>query len=119
MDKLDRLIEDALKDEDQRLVEETRELGFFALGLKQFTGKLGWVTWVVMTLQGLMFLAGVWCAVQFYGTQDVLGAVKWGLTAAVLMLLATALKLSLAPQMQADRILRELKRIELMVLSAK
>ncbi len=119
MDKLDRLIESALENEDQQLVEDTRELGFFALGLKQFTGKLGWVTWVTMTVQGLMFLGGVWCAVQFYGTQDVLSATKWGLTAAVLMLAATALKLSLAPQMQADRILRELKRIELMVLSKK
>ncbi len=119
MDKLDKLIESALKSEDQQLLEETRELGFFALGRKQFTGKLGWITWVVMIAQGLIFLTGVWCAVHFYGTQDVLSAVKWGISAAVLILVATALKLSLAPQMQADRILRELKRIELMVLNRK
>ena len=62
MDKLDELIESALKSEDQQLLEETRELGFFALGLKQFTGKLGWVTWVIMAVQGLMFLTGVYGA---------------------------------------------------------
>lgn len=117
MDKLDKLIEDALKDEDRLLYENTKELGYFALGLKQFRGKLGWVTWVIMVVQSTMFFASVWCTVQFFGSIDVLSAVKWGIPAAVLMLAATNLKLSLMPQMQADRILRELKRVELMLLN--
>jgi hypothetical protein len=115
MDKLDKLIEQTLSGEDRQLLEDTRDLGYFELALTQFRGKLGWVTWVIMVVQGAMFLTGVWCAVQFFGATDVLVALKWGLSGAVLMLAATALKLSLMPQMQADRILRELKRIELML----
>jgi hypothetical protein len=117
MDKLDKLIEEAMKGEDRMLLEDTRELGYFALGLKQFRGKLGWVTWVIMIVQSLMFLAGLWCLIEFLNAADVLPAVKWGISAATLILMATNLKLSLGPQMQADRILRELKRVELMVLS--
>jgi hypothetical protein len=68
-----------------------------------------------MIVQGAMFLGGVWCAIRFFGATDMLLAVKWGISGAVLMLAATMLKLSLMPQMQADRILRELKRVELLL----
>lgn len=117
MTKLDELIHEALEGQDKAALAETKELGYFALGLSQFSGKLGWVTWVIMVVQGAMFLCGVYCATQFYGATEVLGAVKWGITGAVLMIVATSLKMSLMPQMQADRVIRELKRLELLLLS--
>jgi len=58
MEKLDKLIEEALLTEDREIFEETRELGWFALGVNQFRGKLGWVTWVIMLVQTTMFLVG-------------------------------------------------------------
>lgn len=116
MDKLDKLIEEALLVEDREIFEETRELGWFALGMNQFRGKLGWVTWVIMLVQGAMFIIGVWCAVQFFQAGEVLLAVKWGISGAVMLLMATSLKMSLMPQMQADRVIRELKRVELMLV---
>ena len=115
MEKLDKLIEEALLVEDREIFEETRELGWFALGLSQFRGKLGWVTWVIMLVQTTMFLVGVWCAVRFFQSADALMAVKWGISWAVMMIMATSLKLSLMPQMQADRVIRQLKRVELML----
>lgn len=117
--RIDELIREALEGEDREIIRETEELGYFALGLSLFRGKLGWVTWVLMTVQTVMFIIGVWCAVRFFQAQDVLGAVKWGISGTVLWLMATQLKLSLVPQMQADRILRELKRVELMLVSRK
>jgi len=119
MKKLDDLIKEALSAEEQTIFKQTEELGWFALGLNQFRGKLGWVTWTIMIIQGLMFLVGAWCAVQFFNATDVLLAVKWGIPGAVLIILAATLKFSLMPQMQADRILRELKRVELMLATSK
>lgn len=119
MNKLDRLIEEALQEQDRDILHQTEELGYFALGLKQFSGKLGWVTWVLMIVQTAMFVAAVWCGFQFFGAVETLPALKWGLSAATLALMAIQLKLSLMPQMQADRIIRELKRIELMVARQK
>ncbi|MCP5038635.1 MAG: hypothetical protein GY945_13670 [Rhodobacteraceae bacterium] len=115
MDKLDELIREALEGEDKRIFEETAELGYFALAMGIFRGRTGWVSWVVMLVQGAMFLAAIWCAVQFYAASEVLLAVKWGISAAVLALMAGMMKMSLMPVMQADRVLRELKRVELML----
>jgi len=115
MNKLDRLIDQVFTGEDRQILQDTRELSYFELGLGQFRGKLGWVTWLITVLQTIMFLGAVWLAVQFFAAEDVLLALKWGLPAAVLMLAAFVLKLSLVPQMQADRVLREIKRVELML----
>jgi hypothetical protein len=119
MDRLDRMIAEALDDEDRALLDSIEEPGFFALGLGQFRGKLGWVTWVLMAVQTVMFLAAVWCGWHFYTATELLPALKWGLTAAVLAVLATQLKMALVPQMQADRVLRALRRVELMVLQTR
>ncbi len=115
MSKIDDLIREALEGEDRMIMEETRELGFFALGLKQFTGTYGWVTWVLMIAQTAWFIVGVWCAFNFFGASDVLAALKWGISGAVAFIVSLQLKLSLSPQMQADRVIRELKRIQLMI----
>ena len=115
MDKLDQLITEALTEDQQQMFKGTEELGWFALGINQFRGKLGWVTWVVMIVQGLLFLVGLWFAVLGWGAEEVLSAVKYGFTAATLIIVAASLKFSLMPQMQAARILRELKRLELLI----
>ena len=115
MTKIDDMIRDALEGSDREMFDQTEELGYFALGLSQFRGKMWWVTWVIMIVQATMFLIGVWCAVQFFAATDVLMAVKWGLPSAVLIITAASLKFSLMPQMQADRVIRELKRVELML----
>ena len=56
--KIDDLIREALEGEERGIISQTEELGYFALGLSQFRGKLGWVTWVIMVVQVVMFLAG-------------------------------------------------------------
>jgi len=43
-------------------------------------------------------------------------AIKWGITGAVLIIVGASLKMSLMPQMQADRVIREVKRVELLLL---
>jgi hypothetical protein len=115
--KLDEMIETALTDQDHEILKETEELGYFALGLSQFDGKLGWVTWILMLLQVTMFGAAIWCGVKFYGADTALLAIKWGIPSAVLAILALQIKLSLVPQMQADRVIREVKRLQLMIIS--
>ena len=85
MTKLDEMIKEALRNEDRAILEATEEQGWFALGLGQFRGKLGWVTWVIMLVQVSLFIAGVWCGSQFFNAEQVLPALKWGLSATVLL----------------------------------
>ena len=117
MDKLDQLIKEALSAEEQDILRNTEELGWFALGRNQFRGRLGWVTWVIMIAQSTMFVIGVWCAWHFFVATEVLPAIKWGFSGTVMIQLAALLKFSLMPQIQADRMLRELKRVELLIVS--
>ena len=117
MDKLDAMIKEALEAEDQTIWAETEELGYFAAAFGLFRGKAAWVNWVIMVVQALLFFGGVWCAVNFFGAGDVLAALKWGISGAVLLLTALTMKMSLMIPMQANRIIREIKRVELILAS--
>jgi len=119
MDKLDRMIADALRDEDRALVEGLEEPGFYALAFSTLRGPQGWVSWVLLCVQSVMFLTAVWAGWHFYAATDPLAALKWGLSAATLAIVATQLKMALVPQMQANRVLLALRRVELMILQAK
>ena len=119
MDKIDKMIEDALRTQDRDIWAKTGELGYFQQAVGMFSGKQAWVNWVVMIVQSVMFFAGVWCAVNFYSASDVLLAVKWGISGGVLMLMAGLLKFTLTPVMQADRVIREIRRLELMLARAE
>jgi len=116
MPSIDELIKEALTEQDSEIIKSTEELGYFSLATGLFRGKLGWVSWVIMLVQGALFVAGIWAAWRFFAATDLLLALKWGLSAAVLILMAGMMKMSLMPQIQADRVLRELKRVELLIL---
>ena len=117
MQKPDQMIDAALSRQDQDILDGTEALGWFALRLNQFKGKLGWVTWIVMIVQVVMFFAVAHFGIKFVNAPEVLAAVKNGIGAAVLLLMATQLKFSLMPQMQADRVIREVKRLQLLIAS--
>ena len=110
MDDLDRRIAAALADDP---LTDPAEPGFYPLAFSLFRGPQGWVAWVLMAVQTVMFLAAVWAGWHFFAATEVLAALKWGLTAATLAILATVIKLSMVPQMQANRVLLALRRLEL------
>ncbi len=119
MSKIDDMIRDALKCEEHETLRNDGELSFFALGLRQFTGVNGWVTWLTMIIQAIFFFAGVFCAIRFFMAAEPLSAIKWGVSGAVALIGGLQIKLSLAPQMQADRVIREIRRLELRLSAPK
>jgi len=119
MDRLDTMIDEALHAEDATLLAELTEPGFFRQAMGLFGGPTGWVTWVLLAVQTVMFLAAILAGWRFYAATEALLALKWGLSAAVLAIMALQLKLALMPQMQADRVLRALRRLELRLIAAR
>ncbi|MGZ9810093.1 DUF6768 family protein [Pseudoroseicyclus sp. H15] len=115
MSKIDDLIREALEGEDRQLLRETEEAGWFTLAFGLFRSPIGWVTWVLLVVQTVMFVAGAVCAFRFFQAEDGLAALRWGLSGTVLWLMALQLKLSLMPQIQADRVIRELRKLELLL----
>lgn len=119
MSDLDRLIEETLREADRGAPGGRGEPGYFRQAIALFTGRLAWVHWTIMIGQLAFFVAGVWCAVQFFNAATVLDALKWGLPGAVLLVYAAIFKSSLGPQMETNRLLMEIKRLELRLVQSQ
>lgn len=117
MSDLDKMIQATLNEEDRAFFARLeREPGYLSQVGGLLSGSLGWLNLLLMVVQAFLFFAGAWCAWEFFQATDTLLALRWGLTAAVLLLTATVLKIStLWSSLQANRVLREIKRLELQI----
>jgi hypothetical protein len=114
MRDLDRLIDEAIDEEERDLLRRIgEEPGFIAQAFGVFGGRTGWVNAVLMLVQTLLFLAGVWAGWIFFAAGDPVTQLRWGLPAAVLLLMALMIKMMIWPAVQTNRIIRELKLIQL------
>jgi hypothetical protein len=114
MQDIDRMIEEALQGEEQALFRETaREPGFFAQAFGLLGGPNGWVNAVMVAVQATLFVAGLWAGWRFFEAETALSALRWGLPAAVLVLASLIVKTAMMPELQANRLMRELKRQQL------
>ena len=68
---------------------------------------------MLLAVQTALFGGALWAGWHFYAATEVLAAVKWGLSAAVLAIVATQLKMALMPVLQANRVLLAIRRLEL------
>ncbi|CAN5227091.1 hypothetical protein BH24PSE1_BH24PSE1_04990 [soil metagenome] len=119
MRDLDQMIDEALDAEERQLMRDIGgEPGFFSQALGIFGGPGGWVNALLMVVQTALFFAGACAAWNFFDAAEPLAALRWGIPAAVLLLMALIIKLSVWPTMQANRVIRELKRIELQIARA-
>jgi NADH:ubiquinone oxidoreductase subunit H len=87
-----------------------------AFGL--FSGRLAWVNVLLMIVQAALFIGGLYAAWMFFAAEDTVSQLRWGLPSAVLLIVATMIKMAMWPNIHADRVMRELKRIELQLAHA-
>ena len=114
MSDIDRMIEEALQGEEQALFRETaREPGFFAQAFGLLGGPNGWVNVLMVVMQAALFVSGVWAGWRFFEAETAVSALHWGLPATVLVLASLIIKLGMMPEIQANRLMRELKRQQL------
>lgn len=119
MTKTDHDLDAVLRAEEQELLRQiAAEPGYFNQLSGAFSGATGWVSSVLMFAQVILFGAAVWCIWQFYDAADPLTALHWGLPGATLALMALMLKLAIWPVIQANRVLRAIKHLELQLARA-
>jgi hypothetical protein len=87
--------------------------------LTAFRGRHRWLTALVVLVNLAAFAGFVLAAVRFYGATDVAVQLRWGALAAVLLSVMTMLKLWFWLEMQSNRILREVKRVELLLVTQR
>ncbi|MBL8298505.1 MAG: hypothetical protein JNN30_09175 [Rhodanobacteraceae bacterium] len=113
MSKFDDLIGQALTEEDRALLASHAEPGYLAQAFGLFRGPMAWVMWLVNVTNGVSFLIGVYALWQMTNTVDAVLAVKWGIGALFLFQITTLCKTFMGNRMEVNRMLREIKRVEL------
>jgi hypothetical protein len=117
MRDIDQTLDDALQAEERDLLRRIgEEPGYLDQALSIFSGKTGWVSALLMVVQGVAFLGGAFMAWRFFQAADSLSALQWGLPSAVLLLTSLIIKMAMWPTIQANRVIRELRRMELQMV---
>lgn len=95
------------------------EPGYIDQTMALFRGRTGAVSMLMMVAQTLLFVAGAYCAWRFFGEVEVLGALRWGLSAGVLLLMSLIIKLSLWPVIHINQLRNEIRRLEALLVSRR
>jgi hypothetical protein len=116
MDKLDQKIMQALEDEERQILEAIgKEQSFPKQAIGLFRGNLVWLNGVILLFHVLLTVGGVYAAWRFFGMTDVLEAMRWGLSAGVLLLAALITRLTLLRSMQTNQVLFAVKELKMQV----
>ncbi len=113
MDDLDRKIEEALNAEDRALLGSFEEQGLFGQVFGIYSGKLGALALFATLLTLVLFGGAVYCGWKFFEATVAIDAARWGAGGIMLMVMVGFLKIWFWMRMESNRILREVKRLEL------
>jgi len=115
MDDLDRKIEEALNAEDRAMLDEFGEQGIFTQWFGVYRGPQAWL-FSLVTVVAVVLAAGgfysLWKLIEIGSGPD---AVKWGAAAFILLIMVSFIKVYFWMRMESNRIIREVKRLELQI----
>lgn len=117
---IDRLIEEALAEDERALLAKIGdEPGYFRQARDTFKGPLGWVVWLIYILNIVCFIGFVFATWKLFAASDVMAALRWAFAAIVLINFTLFFKGSMGAHGEANRVLREVRRLELQVMGLK
>jgi len=117
MEEIDKLIKETLSAEEAKFYDSLEEQNLFEMLFGLFRGKNAWIN----ILSNIVIMAGfgvfVYCGFQFFNAETTNELIKWGLGSLILFFSVSMMKLYMFMQMDKYAILREMKRLELQVMS--
>ena len=119
MDRIEQRIGETLDAEDRALLQNTRDPGLVGQVFGLFRGPAGWLGHGMFAVVTVLFVLGLWCGQRFFASTEVIDAQPWTHASTLFLVVSVQLKMPMMPQMQADRILRARRRLELVLLRAK
>jgi len=115
MDDLDRKIEEALDAEDRALRDQFGEQGLWAQVGGLFQGKLAWFVAVTFIIGMVTVTIGLYAAWKFATVDDMTSMLRWAGLAWAGFSVQMMLKIWSWMRMESNRVIREVKRVELQV----
>ncbi|OUR91078.1 hypothetical protein A9Q87_11425 [Flavobacteriales bacterium 34_180_T64] len=117
MEDIDKLIKDTLTQEEAKFYDELEEQNVLQMLGGLFTGKNKWIMYMMNVMTLIFFGLFIYCTVQFFNTDLTNEMIKWGIGGLVFLFGVSMLKVFAWMQMDKNALLRELKRLELQVMS--
>jgi len=114
---IDKLIKETLTQEEAKFYDELDEQNVFEMLGSLFQGKNRWIMYVMNFMTLVFFGLFVYCAVQFFDTENTNEMIKWGIGGLVFLFGVSMLKVFAWMQMDKNALLREIKRLEIQVSS--
>jgi len=117
MEEIDKLIRDTLDQEEAKFYDALDEQGIFEMIFGLFKGKNAWINILMNIVMVVFFVMFIYCGVQFFNSETTEGLIKWGFGGLIFLFSISMLKIFAWMQMDKYAILREMKRLELQVMS--
>ncbi len=120
MSDIDSQIRDALSAEDQAALNAIKdEAGLFELVGMSFRSKNAWLTWIIWIAGFVVFVLGLYFLGLFLDSTDLKTSLGWALAIIACMLTISLIKVFAWQQLFKLELMREIKRLELRLLSLK
>ena len=117
MEDIDELIKETLTQEEAKFYDELEEQNILEMVLGLFKGKNKWIMFLMNFMTVIFFSLFVYCTVQFFDTNVTNDLIKWGVGGLVFLFGVSMLKIFAWMQMDKNALIREIKRLELIVSS--
>ncbi len=117
-EEIDKLIKETLSQEEAKFYDELEQQTIFEMVIGLFQGKNKWVMFLMNFMTLIFFGMFVYCVVQFFNTTEINELIKWGIGGLIFLFGVSMIKIFAWMQMDKNAILRELKRLELLITSA-
>ncbi|WP_242205331.1 DUF6768 family protein [Aestuariivivens insulae] len=117
MEDIDKLIKETLTQEEAKFYEGLEEQNVIQMLGGLFQGKNKWIMYLMNVMTLVFFVLFVYCLVQFFNTEAVNELIKWGIGSIAFLLGVSMLKVFAWMQMDKNALMREIKRLELQILS--
>ncbi len=115
MNDIDKMIKDALSDEEAKFYEDLNEPSLIKKLGDVYKGQLGWLAMVMNLVMVLFLVLGIYSIVNFWQAHETLEMIRWAVVGIISLLTIGILKLYFWMQMDKNDLKRELKRIELQI----
>ena len=116
-ENIDQLIKETLTQEEAKFYDDLDEKNILGSLVEIFNGKNSWIV-ILMNIVSLgAFGLFVYCVVQFFNTDDTNELIKWVAGGFIFISMSSMIKLYMWMQVDKNRVLNEIKRIEILISS--
>ncbi len=115
MEEIDKMIREALSDQEAQFYEELDEPSVFHKLGEVYKSQLGWLALVMNVIMLLLVILAVYSIISLWNAHEMLVMIRWAVIAILSVMAIGILKLYFWMQMDKNDLKRELKRIELQI----